>query len=194
MRLLGKLYVNGVSRLDWSIRDGDVQRSSIRRGTCRRDRWSGEPKGCHNCRQLLGGDRIRHPPARATTFVLDDHDASAGAQPAQQTREYDIGIRDEMQRVCKQHPAELPSANPWQLEIASEIAAHGNHRDAIRCQSFEQRDRRTIPVYRVDAAPAFEAPRERSRERTVAGSQIGPVACLPRDRVREQSFSVSDVQ
>ncbi len=137
---------------------------------------------------------MRHPAARATTLVLDDHDASAGAQPAQQTREYDIGIRDKVQRVCKQHPAELPSANPWQLEIASEIPAHGNHLDPIRYQSFERRDRGTIPVHGVDAAPAIETPRERSRERTATGPQVGPVACLPRDRLREQSFSVSDVQ
>jgi len=102
------------------------------------------------------------------------------AQPAQQTRDYDLRIRDKVQRVCNSIPLSSPAPTPGKLEIASEISAHGNDLDVLRCQSFERRDRRTIPVYGVDAAPAFEAARERSSERTVT-LLIGPVACLPRE-------------
>ena len=47
-------------------------------------------------------------------------------------RQYIPRIRDKMQRVRKEHSAELTDTNPWQLQGTTEVPNHGNYLDAVR--------------------------------------------------------------
>src|SRR4051812_19288010 len=135
---------------------------------------------------------MRHPSALRSLIVLDEHDTAAYAHTPDESRQYVLSIRDEMQRVREEHSVEQRVRRARKIEGPRKV---GFYRDDVWRFPLgpiaDGADARGIDVHRVDGATAFQNSRERAREGAGPGADVGPTPTAVTNRCSNQCDDVT---
>src|SRR5205814_10359278 len=137
--------------------------------------------------------RIRHPSAARAAVVLDEYDASAGAQQRDQAREHGLRVAHEVKRVRQEDSVQWGVFHMRETECTRKIRLDGN--DA-RCALRPARQRchgRGILIDGIQTTARSEQLDERARECALTGAEVGPHAAALSDCAFDECYSLISV-